>query len=176
MIGQRNPRGEAPYKWFKSPRGQDSLWAHPYVYPHTLFFLLINTCFTTFPLYVEIYFYTADGPGPCHWLLVPCGLVAKNQRSHNSDLTLISGWETKPCWSCCRPRSSTIRLMSSGAESLREHRVMVEGSGLFRSKTAQHHIFKGIPLPLAMRKLPALHCLSRDLEEMPSSPQMLVIG
>ena len=24
------------------------------------------TCFTTFQLYVEIYFYTADGLGPCH--------------------------------------------------------------------------------------------------------------
>ena len=33
------------------------------------------TCFTTFHLYVEIHFYTADGPGACHWPLIPSGLV-----------------------------------------------------------------------------------------------------
>ena len=31
------------------------------------------TCFPTFHLYVEIHFYTAGRPGPCHWPLVPCG-------------------------------------------------------------------------------------------------------
>ena len=29
------------------------------------------TCFTPFHLYVEIHFYTAGRPGPCHWPLVP---------------------------------------------------------------------------------------------------------
>ena len=40
------------------------------------------TGFTTFRLYVEIHFFTADGPGPCHWSLVPGGLVAGIQCSH----------------------------------------------------------------------------------------------
>ena len=31
------------------------------------------TCFPTFHLYVEIHFYTAGRPGPCHWPLVPSG-------------------------------------------------------------------------------------------------------
>ena len=31
------------------------------------------TCFTPFHLYVEIHFYTAGRPGPCHWPLVPSG-------------------------------------------------------------------------------------------------------
>ena len=56
------------------------------------------THFTTFHLYVEIHFYTADGPGPCHWSLVPCGLVAKIQHSHCNGLTSVSGQEPKSCF------------------------------------------------------------------------------
>ena len=53
------------------------------------------TCFTTFRLYVEIHFYTVDGPGPRHRPLVPGGLGARIQRSHGHSLTSISGWGTK---------------------------------------------------------------------------------
>ena len=42
MTGQRKPRRDAPYKRFKLPEGRDSLWACQCVYPHILFFLLIN--------------------------------------------------------------------------------------------------------------------------------------
>ena len=38
-----------------------------------LLFFLVNTCFTTFHLYVEIHFCTAHGPGPCHCLWWPRG-------------------------------------------------------------------------------------------------------
>ena len=49
------------------------------------------TCFTTFCLCVEIHFYTADGPGPYHWSMVPGGLVTRIQPS------VISGQEPKSC-------------------------------------------------------------------------------
>ena len=53
------------------------------------------TCFTTFCLYVEIHFCTAEGPGPCHRPLVPSGLVARIQCSHCPGLTSVSGLELK---------------------------------------------------------------------------------
>ena len=56
------------------------------------------TSFTTFCLYVEIHFYIAAGPGPCHWALVPWGLVARIQRSHCRGLTSISSEQPKPCF------------------------------------------------------------------------------
>jgi len=41
--------------------------------------LLTNTAyFTTFHLHMEIHFYTADRPGPCHWLLVHGGLMVSS--------------------------------------------------------------------------------------------------
>ena len=55
-------------------------------------------CFTTFRLYVEVHFYTADGPGPCHRPLVPGGLVARIRHSHCCSLTSISGQEPKSCF------------------------------------------------------------------------------
>lgn len=65
-----------------------------YIHMYWTLFPLINTnCFTTFHLYVEIHFYTADGPGPCHWLLVSGGLVARIWRSLPPDLSL-AGAET----------------------------------------------------------------------------------
>ena len=46
--------------------------AHVSLFTHTLFPPNKHfTCFTTFHLYVEIHFYKAIRPGPCHWLLVP---------------------------------------------------------------------------------------------------------
>ena len=56
------------------------------------------SCFTTFCLYVEIHFFIADRPGPCHWPLVPGGLVARIPRSHCRCLTSISGGEPKSCF------------------------------------------------------------------------------
>ena len=50
-----------------------TLWAHPCVYPHVLFFFFLNehfTGFTTYCAYVEIHFCKIKGPGPCHWPLV----------------------------------------------------------------------------------------------------------
>ena len=43
--------------------------------------------FTTFCLYVEMHFYKADGPGPCHWPLAPGGQVVRIQPSHCHSLT-----------------------------------------------------------------------------------------
>lgn len=51
-------------KVFKRPR------AHLRIPPHTPFSSQTLHFFTTFCLYVEIYFYTAEGPGPCHEPLV----------------------------------------------------------------------------------------------------------
>ena len=51
--------------------------------------------------------------------------------------------------------------MSSGAESLRECRVMVEGSGLSRSRTAQHHFFERYPSALGNEEVP---CSSLPLQ------------
>ena len=170
MIGQRKPRGEAPYKWFKPPRGQDSLWAHLCVYPH------INTCFTTFPLYVEIYFYTVDGPGPCHWPLVPCGLVAKIQCSHYPTWLWSLAGNQSPAEAAAgqgHPRSDWWALVPSLCESVES---WLRAQGSLAPGQLSTTFFKGILLPLAMRKPPALHCLYRDLEEMPSSQQRLVIG
>ena len=76
-----------------STRVRLSLWARPYVYPQVLYFFL-----TTFHLFVEIHFYTAEGSGPCHWPLVPGGLVARIQRSHCHCPTSVSGWKLKSCF------------------------------------------------------------------------------
>ena len=64
------------------------------------------TCFTTFHLYVEIHFFKADGPGPCHWPLVPGGLVARIQHSHRNGLTSVSGWELKSCFKLLRAEAT----------------------------------------------------------------------
>ena len=48
-----------------------------------LFFLPINTLLASLlSISVEIHFFTADGPGPCRWPLVPGGLEARIQCSH----------------------------------------------------------------------------------------------
>lgn len=56
---------KCPYKWFKPPQKHDSfplspLSIHMYIFPPNKDFI----CFTTFRLFVEIYFYKADKPGP----------------------------------------------------------------------------------------------------------------
>ena len=50
-------------------------------------------CFTTFQLFVEIYFYKADKA--LSLALVPCDLVARIQRSHRCCLTSVSGRGTE---------------------------------------------------------------------------------
>ena len=65
---------------------------------HT-FFLLINTLLVSLlSVFVGILFRKAKGPGPCHWLLVPGGLVARIQRSYCHGPTSISGWKPKTCF------------------------------------------------------------------------------
>ena len=62
------------------------------------------TCFTPFHLYVEIHFYTAGRPGPCHWPLVPSGQdVSLLQRLSP---TSISGQELKPCFKLLQAQST----------------------------------------------------------------------
>ena len=76
-----------------------SLWGRLCVYPHVLFFLLINTLFHYFPflcgnsLSAKPY-----RPGPCHWPLFPGGLVARIWGSHCRGLTSIFGREPKSCF------------------------------------------------------------------------------
>ena len=69
-------------------------------YLHILFFPPNKhfTCSTTFRLSVETHLYTADGPGLCHWPLVPGGLVARIQRSHCCGLASIFWFCPKPCF------------------------------------------------------------------------------
>ena len=83
------------------------LWAHLCLSTHTvLVFLWINTLFHYFPSLV-IFSRKAEGPGPCPWRLSwwPgfSSLIA---------MTSISGWERKPCSSCCRPRPLRISFGS----------------------------------------------------------------
>lgn len=62
---------------------------------------------TTSHLYVEIHSYTADGPGPCHWRLVPGGLVARTRLSQPwPDHSLRLGTET------------LLRLLQAGATEI----------------------------------------------------------
>ena len=63
---------KCPVKVTESTVSAHSLWAHLCVYSHALYSFLPNKCFTCFIalcLYVEIHFYPADGPRPCHWPL-----------------------------------------------------------------------------------------------------------
>ena len=135
-TGQRKPR-IAPYKWFKLPRGHDSLesiyvpigwtlrvgdgqgglaccsswsckesdtterlnWTELNWYTPTLFpFNKHSTCFTHFHLKAEIHCYTAGRTGPCHWPLLPGGLLARIQHSCRLALTSISGWKPESCF------------------------------------------------------------------------------
>ena len=96
----KETRKKCPIKVIQTTtRAWLSLWAHPCVYPHMLYSFLPNKhimYFTTFRLYVEIHFYATNGPGRCHWPLVPGGLAARIWCSHCCDPTSISGWEPKP--------------------------------------------------------------------------------
>ena len=70
-IGQRKPRKNVLQKWFKSPWGCASLWAHSCVYPQVLDSFPPNKHFVSLlSFFVGILFYKAEKPGPCHWPLV----------------------------------------------------------------------------------------------------------
>lgn len=77
-----------------------SLHAHPCVYQHVPFFLLINTSLVSL-LSVSVWkFISAQltGQGPGHWPVVPGGLVVWIQCSHRPGLTSVSSREPKPCF------------------------------------------------------------------------------
>ena len=103
-----------PIKVIQTTVGGDSLSEPPHVSIHTYCTLFPPnghfTCFTTFHLYVEIHFFIADGPGSCHWTLIPGGLVARIQRSHCHCPTLISGWEPKSCFKPLQAEATRDRL------------------------------------------------------------------
>ena len=66
------------------------------------------TCFTIFRLYVEIHFFIVDGPGPCHWSLVPVvwwlGFRALTATARPHSLV----GNRNPASSLCRPRPPEI--------------------------------------------------------------------
>ena len=61
----------------------------------------MNTYFSTFHLYVEIHFYTADGPGPS-LATVPGGLVVRIHQSLTRN--------RNPAISLCKSRPAKIKL------------------------------------------------------------------
>ena len=122
--------GRNAHKWFKlSQECGKSLFLSPplWVYPRVRFFLLINTCFTTFHLYVEIHLYTADGSWSCPWPWIPGVLVVRMQCSPCLGLTSISGQESNPALSHCRPRLPEISWVGWWVESLKVLNVFCRG-------------------------------------------------
>ena len=94
--GQRKPRGNAPYKWFKLPRARDSLSESARVCLLTRTLFLPNThSVSILSVFVGIHFCKAEGP---RGLSLATSLVARIQRSHCHSLTSISGWELKSCF------------------------------------------------------------------------------
>ena len=96
-LAKGNPE-EMPHISKSNYHGSMTLWAHPCVYPHVLFFF--------FPKWTLCWF---------HYLLCLCGnsflqnqraralslatgLVARIQHSHYHGLTAVSGWKLKPCF------------------------------------------------------------------------------
>ena len=90
-TGQRKPKRNAPCKWFKLPRWRDSfslspLSIHMYISPPNKCFIW----FTTFHLFVEIYFYKADKPWP-----LTLAVQGLGQHSRRRSLTSVSGQRTE---------------------------------------------------------------------------------
>ena len=113
MIGQIKPRRNAPHKWFKRPWGHSSLslWARPFVYPHVLFFLLIDTLPVSL-LSVSLWKFISCKATQARALSLATGLVARIQHSHCLSLwvqSLAGNWN--PSSSHCRPRPSKINRM-----------------------------------------------------------------
>ena len=77
------------------------------------------TCFTTFHLYVEIHFHTADTRGPCRWILVPGARVARIQLTHHCSLISVSlSGNRNPASGCCRPPEITSNTCPCVASSI----------------------------------------------------------
>ena len=72
------------------------------------------TRFTTLHLYVGIHFYTADSPGPCHWPLVPGGLVARIQPPHCRCRASVSGRELKSCFKLLQVKATRDQSLPLG--------------------------------------------------------------
>ena len=85
------------------------------LYTPTLFpFNEHSDCFTHFRLKVEIHCYTAGRTGPCHWPLLPGGLVAKIQHSRRLGLTLISGWKPESCFTLLQAEATRDQFLFKG--------------------------------------------------------------
>ena len=72
--------------------------AHLCLFTHTLFSpnkLYLSHSFLSLREFIST---KAKGKGPCHWPLVPGGLVVRIQHSNSCTLTSISGWELKSCF------------------------------------------------------------------------------
>ena len=107
MIHQRKTRRNAPYKWFKLPRGHNSgtLPESAHVSIHTYYTLFLNkyfTCFTTFHLCGNSFLQSQRARA----LVTDTGLMARIWCFHHSDPASTSGWSPTP--SCCRPRLPKI--------------------------------------------------------------------
>ena len=84
----------------------------------------LSTC-TLFPLNelllsllsisMEINFYTAEEPRPCHWLLTPGGLAAMIRCSHCHGLTSVSGPEWKSYFKPLQARPPEIKCFKMTA-------------------------------------------------------------
>lgn len=98
-----------------------ALWARVSTHTYCALFLPNKrfTCFTTFHLYVEIHFHTADTRGPCRWILVPGARVARIQLTHHCSLISVSLSENRnPASGCCRPPEITSNTCPCVASSI----------------------------------------------------------
>ena len=96
MTGQRKPRRNTPYKWFKLLRARDSLSLPMCLSTSTPFPPNEHfTRFTTFHVFVGIHFYKANKPRALSPPLIPGGLVSGIQHSHCRGMTSISGQGTE---------------------------------------------------------------------------------
>ena len=98
-----------------------ALWARVSTHTYCALFLPNKrfTYFTTFHLYVEIHFHTADTRGPCCWILVPGGQVARIQRTHHCSLTSVSlAGNRNPASGCWRPPKITSNTCPCFASSI----------------------------------------------------------
>ena len=114
MMGQRTPEKNTAWKWFKPPQwGHLFLRAQFCLFTQTVFPLNKHfTCFNPFCFFVEIHFYKATEPGPCHWPLVywlgfnPFTAIAWLHNTGVGSLFLLQGiFPTQglhPCLPHCR--------------------------------------------------------------------------
>ena len=92
MVGQRKLRRNALYKWFKLPRGYDSVSEPTRVCIHRYSFYPPNK-----HLFLSVSFLQTGRAKACLWLLVPGSLVPGFQSFHSCSLTSNSGQELNLC-------------------------------------------------------------------------------